>query len=107
MLRKLGPDTGFDSIGDWDQASALSRFLNRLDEEDKLSKTVLYNLNPRDNEVLATMIGNFNDEWFVIGTSYQRTFTSSGQLSMKVNDWGPCGDDSDNAGRFMISVTIE
>jgi glucuronate isomerase len=61
MLRILGPDTGFDSIGDFDQASALSRFLNRLDEEDKLSKTVLYNLNPRDNEVMATMVGNFND----------------------------------------------
>ncbi|MEZ4884019.1 MAG: glucuronate isomerase [Chitinophagales bacterium] len=61
MKRILGPDTGFDSIGDWFQASALSRFLNHLDEEDKLPKTILYNLNPRDNEVMATMIGNFND----------------------------------------------
>ncbi len=57
----LGPDTGFDSIGDWSQASALSRFLNRLDSSDQLAKTVLYNLNPGDNAVLATMIGNFND----------------------------------------------
>ena len=61
MMRQLGPDTGFDSIGDWEQASALAKFLNRLDSEDKLSKTILYNLNPRDNEVMATMIGNFND----------------------------------------------
>ena len=61
MMRELGPDTGFDSIGDWQQASALAKFLNRLDNEDKLSKTILYNLNPRDNEVMATMIGNFND----------------------------------------------
>lgn len=61
MLRQLGPDTGFDSIGDWEQASALAKFLNRLDTEDKLAKTILYNLNPRDNEVMSTMIGNFND----------------------------------------------
>ncbi|MEM8896498.1 MAG: glucuronate isomerase [Bacteroidota bacterium] len=61
MMRTLGPDTGFDSIGDWDQASQLSKFLNRLDEENKLAKTILYNLNPRDNEVMASMIGNFND----------------------------------------------
>ena len=57
----LGPDTGFDSIGDFSQAAALSRFLNRLDEEDTLPKTILYNLNPSDNEVMATMTGNFND----------------------------------------------
>ncbi len=61
MMRQLGPDTGFDSIGDFEQARALARFLNRLDTEDKLAKTILYNLNPRDNEVMATMIGNFND----------------------------------------------
>lgn len=61
MLRVLGPDTGFDSIGDFSQAKSLSRFLNRLDDEDTLTKTVLYNLHPGDNEVLATMIGNFND----------------------------------------------
>jgi len=61
MMRQLGPDTGFDSIGDFEQAAALAKLLNRLDTEDKLPKTILYNLNPRDNEVLATMIGNFND----------------------------------------------
>ncbi|GAA0880179.1 glucuronate isomerase [Algoriphagus jejuensis] len=61
MLRLLGPDTGFDSIGDFDQARAIASFLNELDSSDQLAKTILYNLNPRDNEVLATMIGNFND----------------------------------------------
>ncbi len=61
MMLKLGPDTGFDSIGDFDQARSLAGFLNRLDSTDQLAQTILYNLNPRDNEVFATMIGNFND----------------------------------------------
>ncbi len=61
MLKILGPDTGFDSIGDFDQAKAIASFLNELDSTDQLSQTILYNLNSRDNEVLATMIGNFND----------------------------------------------
>ena len=61
MTRILGPDTGWDSIGDYSQAETLSKFLNRLDSKDKLTKTILYNLNPADNEVLATMIGNYND----------------------------------------------
>lgn len=61
MHRILGPDTGWDSIGDFSQAQKLSQFLNALDSKDKLTKTILYNLNPADNEVLATMIGNFND----------------------------------------------
>lgn len=61
MLRVLGPDTGFDSIGDFSQSQALARFLNELDSTDQLSKTILYNLNPADNEVMGTMIGNFND----------------------------------------------
>ncbi len=60
-LRLLGPDTGWDSIGDWSQAMALSKFLGRLDEYNQLAKTIIYNLNPADNEVIATMIGNFND----------------------------------------------
>lgn len=60
-LRLLGPDTGWDSIGDWSQAASLSKFLGRLDEYDQLSKTIIYNLNPADNEVIATMVGNFND----------------------------------------------
>jgi glucuronate isomerase len=57
----LGPDTGWDSIGDYPQAQKLSGFLNALDSKDKLTKTIIYNLNPADNEVMATMIGNFND----------------------------------------------
>lgn len=61
LLTTIGADVGCDSIGDFDQAVGLSRFLNRLDKEDKLTKTILYNLNPRDNEVFATMAGNFND----------------------------------------------
>ncbi|QBZ98909.1 glucuronate isomerase [Flavobacterium sangjuense] len=61
MHRVLGPDTGWDSIGDYSQAQKLSAFLNALDSKDKLTKTIIYNLNPADNEVMATMIGNFND----------------------------------------------
>ena len=61
MLSKLGPDTGWDSIGDFSQGRALSTFLNKLDTTDQLAKTILYNLNPADNELMATMIGNFND----------------------------------------------
>lgn len=56
-----GPDTGYDSIGDFAQARSLSRFLNRLESEGKLTKTILYNLNPADNEIFAAMVGNFND----------------------------------------------
>ena len=61
MTQKLGPDTGWDSIGDFSQGRALGRFLDRLDKEDKLARTILYNLNPADNELIATMAGNFND----------------------------------------------
>ncbi len=61
LLGALGPDTGFDSIGDFEQAKPLSKFLNHLDSTNQLTKTILYNLNPRDNELLATMIGNFQD----------------------------------------------
>jgi glucuronate isomerase len=61
MLRILGQASGFDSIGDFEVARPLAKFLNRLDTENKLAKTILYNLNPRDNEVMASMIGNFQD----------------------------------------------
>lgn len=60
-LRELGPDTGWDSIGDYSQAETLSKFLDRLEAQNKLAKTILYNNNPRDNEVFSTMAGNFND----------------------------------------------
>lgn len=61
LLANLGPDTGFDSIGDFSQAKGLSGFLNTLDSTNQLTKTIIYNLNPADNEVFATMAGNFND----------------------------------------------
>lgn len=60
-LKEIGPDTGFDSIGDFNTAASLSRFLDRLDKDDRLAKTILYNINPKDNEMIATMIGNFQD----------------------------------------------
>ena len=59
MFRVLGPDTGFDCIGDWPVAQALSRLFDNLNLVDKLPRTILYTLNPRDNEVLASMIGCF------------------------------------------------
>ena len=61
MLRQLGPDTGWDSVGDFEMARPMTKFFDRLDSENRLAKTVLYNLNPRDNELFATMIGNYND----------------------------------------------
>ncbi|MDL2266315.1 glucuronate isomerase, partial [Parabacteroides sp. OttesenSCG-928-G21] len=61
MFQQIGPDTGFDSIGEWNTAASLSRFLDRLNSNGKLAKTILYNLNPAANEMLATMIGNFQD----------------------------------------------
>lgn len=61
LYNLLGPDTGFDSIGDFTVARNMSKFLNKLDKENKLAKTILYNLNPRDNDLIATMIGNFQD----------------------------------------------
>ncbi len=64
LLKELGPDTGFDSMGDWPVAQALSKFLDRLDRENKLARTILYNNNPKDNDVLATMAGNFQDGTF-------------------------------------------
>ncbi len=61
MLNTIGPDTGWDSIGDFQQGKNLSKFLGKLDNDDRLTKTIVYNLNPADNELMATMVGNFND----------------------------------------------
>lgn len=61
LLTQLGPDTGFDSIGDFSHAVSISGYLNELDSTDQLAKTIIYNLNPADNEMIATMVGNFND----------------------------------------------
>ncbi|HEY2582641.1 MAG TPA: glucuronate isomerase [Mucilaginibacter sp.] len=60
-LAQAGPDTGYDSIGDFPQGTSLSKFLDKLESENKLAKTIIYNLNPADNELIATMTGNFND----------------------------------------------
>ena len=61
MLGLLGADAGCDSIGDYEIAAPLGKLMDRLNDADKLCKTILYNLNPKDNEVLATMAGNFQD----------------------------------------------
>ncbi len=61
MFRKMGPDTGWDSIGVPQDAFRMSRFIDALDDSDQLAKTILYNLNPADNELMITMAGNFND----------------------------------------------
>ena len=62
MFKLLGPDTGFDSIGEFTTAKAMSKFLDRLNVNGKLTKTILYNLNPCANEVIATMLGSFQDD---------------------------------------------
>ena len=61
MFTKLGPDTGYDSIGDFKVAANMVKFLDTLAKEDKLTKTILYNINPGDNDMIATMLGNFNE----------------------------------------------
>ncbi len=61
LLKQSGADAGCDSIGDFPQAKSLSKFLNRLDQSNQLAKTILYNLNPANTELMATMAGNFND----------------------------------------------
>jgi glucuronate isomerase len=61
MTKMLGPDSGFDSIGDFEMARPISKFLNKMDKKDFLAKTIIYNLNPTDNYLIATMTGNFND----------------------------------------------
>ena len=61
LFNQLGPDTGFDSMGDFTIAKAMSRFFDQLDKDNRLTRTIIYNLNPRDNDLIATMIGNFQD----------------------------------------------
>ncbi|RYY59369.1 MAG: glucuronate isomerase [Chitinophagaceae bacterium] len=61
MMKSLGPDTGWDSMGDFSHGKGMARFLDRLDRDNTLAKTILYNLNPANNELVATMTGNFND----------------------------------------------
>ena len=61
MLQELGPDQGFDSLGDLNMADSMSKFFGRLSQCDGLTKTIVYNLNPRDSEMFAAMAANFND----------------------------------------------
>jgi glucuronate isomerase len=61
MYSKLGPDTGFDSIGDRAVATDMARFLDQFAKQGKLAKTIIYNLNPGDNELVAAMVGTFQD----------------------------------------------
>lgn len=61
MFKLLGPDIGFDSIGEFNTAKSCARYLDKLNSRGKLTKTILYNLNPCANEVIATMLGNFQD----------------------------------------------
>jgi glucuronate isomerase len=100
LVQAIGPDSGFDSIGDFELARPLARFLDRLNAENKLAKTILYNLNPRDNEVIATITGSFQDGtlpgkmqfgpawWFLDQmegmTSQLRTISNMGLLSQFV-----------------------
>ena len=59
MFDAMGPDTGFDSIGDWSVAESLARLFDRLERADALPRTILYSLNPKDNEMLASVMGCF------------------------------------------------
>jgi len=61
LLRNIGVDAGLDSIGDFQQGIHLSRFLDKLDTTDSLAKTIVYNINPADNDLIAAMLANFND----------------------------------------------
>jgi glucuronate isomerase len=61
MMKLLGPDAGFDSIGDFSHASVMAKHFDALDRDHQLPKTIVYNLNPADNEIFAAMVGNFND----------------------------------------------
>ncbi|MFH1268160.1 MAG: glucuronate isomerase, partial [Planctomycetota bacterium] len=61
MFEALGRDAGFDSIGDGELARPLAKFLDRLDRDDRLAKTIVYNINPAQNDLVATMLGNFQD----------------------------------------------
>jgi glucuronate isomerase len=70
MFIQMGPDTGWDSIGTAQDPLKMSRFLSELDKNEQLAKTILYNLNPADNEMMITMAGNFNDGSSVMKVQY-------------------------------------
>jgi glucuronate isomerase len=70
MFKLLGPDTGWDSIGIAQDPLKISKFFDELDSDDQLAKTILYNLNPADNEMMVTMAGNFNDGSSAVKVQY-------------------------------------
>ena len=70
MFRQMGPDTGWDSIGAIQDPLKMSKFLSELDNNEQLAKTILYNLNPADNEMMITMAGNFNDGSYAMKVQY-------------------------------------
>jgi glucuronate isomerase len=70
MFRQMGPDTGWDSIGATQDPLKMSKFLSELDNNEQLAKTILYNLNPADNEMMITMAGNFNDGSYAMKVQY-------------------------------------
>ncbi len=107
MINALGPDKGFDSIGDFEMARPMSKFLDTLAREGKLTKTILYNLNPRDNELMATMAGNFNDgsmpgkmQFGSAGGSWIRKTGS--ETAQRPFEYGPPEPVRGNADRFAI-----
>jgi glucuronate isomerase len=70
MFRLMGPDTGWDSIGIVQDPQKISKFLSELDSSDQLARSILYNLNPADNEMMITMAGNFNDGSSAVKVQY-------------------------------------
>ena len=81
MFRQMGPDTGWDSIGVSQDALKMSKFLSTLDNSDQLAKTILYNLNPADNEMMITMAGNFNDGSSAVKVQYGAAWWFNDQMS--------------------------
>ena len=94
LFRTIGPDAGFDSMGDWSQAEALGAYLDRLDQDNTLPRTIVYNVNPVNNYAFATMIGNFQD-----GTVAGKVQFGSGWwfldqkegMEMQINALSNCG----------------
>ena len=92
MYKKLGPDTGFDSMGDYSIALELNKYFDYLDSEDNLPKTIVYNLNSNDNDLFASLMGNFPKEnvpaRVAFGTSwwfYDQKFGIENQMTSMAN----------------------
>ena len=93
-FRTIGPDSGFDSMGDWSQADALGTYLDRLDQDNSLPRTIIYNVNPIDNYAFATMIGNFQDGTIAgkvqFGSGWWFVDQKEG-MEMQINALSNCG----------------